>query len=154
MIKRFSAILVLLALFASCDTKRVFEADRDFENEVWQMDTIPVFIFEVEDSRPKNLAIKLRNDLTYPYQNCYVNYKLKDAEGKVLKDNLVSLQLFDEKTGKPMGKGNSIYQFKKAILSDYEFPSTGSFSLEVAQYMRTSELMGTYSVGLRVEDAE
>jgi len=154
MIKQFTVLLVLLFLFSSCDSKRVFEADRDFDNEVWQMDTIPVFAFEIEDLSPKNLVIKLRTDLTYPYQNCYVNYKLKDVDGNVIVSDLLSLQLFDDKTGKPQGKGNSIYQFKEAILSDYAFSKTGEYRIEFAQYMRTSELSGIYSAGIRVEDSE
>lgn len=154
MIKRLAALTVLLFLFSSCDSNRVFEADRDFENEVWQMDTIPVFTFEIEDLSPKNLVIKLRTDLTYPYQNCYVNYKLKDLEGNIISSDLLSLQLFDDKTGKPQGSGNSLYQFKEAILSNYTFPSTGEYRIELAQYMRTSQLNGTYSAGIRVEDSE
>ncbi len=153
MIKRLSLLLLLLFVF-SCDTNRVFESDIDFENEIWLMDSTAIFEFEVADQLPKDLMIKLRTDLTYPYQNCYVNFKLKDGAGSVLVEHMASLQLFDEKTGKPQGKGNSVYQFKESLISEYRFESQGKYTLELTQYMRMSELNGVYSVGLRVQDSE
>ena len=52
-----------------------------------------------------------------------------------------------------MGKGNSVYQFKQNILSEYRFNIPDNIKLN-SQYMRTSELGGTYSVGLRIENVE
>ena len=146
--------MLIALLIVSCDSKRIYESDIDFENEVWHMDSVSVFEFNIEDRIPKNLAVKLRNDLTYPYQNLYLNYKLKDSGGNVLNSELVNLRLFDEKTGKPQGKGNSVYQFKEVVLKDFVFPGAGFYTIEFSQYMRVSALSGTYSIGLRVEDSE
>ena len=151
--KRLSLLLLLFFIF-SCDTNRVFESDIDFENEVWHMDSPVNFEFEITDQLPKDLMIKMRTDLTYPYQNCYLDFKMKDSAGTILVEDLVSLQLFDEISGKPQGKGNSVYQFKNKIISDYRFPGQGKFVVEFSQYMRMSELNGVYSVGLRVEDTK
>ena len=154
MIKRLSVTFLLALLLSSCDSERVFEGDIDFENGVWQMDSKPIFEFDIEDGSPKNLVIKLRNDLNFKFQNCYVNFKLFNSQGEILESGLVNLQLFDKKTGKPMGKGNSVYQFKQNILSEYRFNIPGQYKVEFTQYMRTSELGGTYSVGLRIENVE
>lgn len=117
------------------------------------MDDIPVFQFEIEDSNPKNVILKFRSDLDYPLQNIYITYYLIDSKGEELASELINIPLFDEITGKPLGEGNSVYQYSSTILSDYTFPNAGKHSLKIAQYMRLETLEGVYSVGVRVENS-
>ena len=118
------------------------------------MDYMPAFEFKVEDAAAKNVILKFRSDLEYPYQNIYITYFLMDAQGNELDSKLVNIPLFDEISGKPLGEGNSVYQYAQEILSGYKFPGSGKYSIKLAQYMRSETLNGVYSVGIRVENGE
>lgn len=150
---RFSLFLLILLLWG-CDSSRVFEEDISFTEKQWHMDHMPAFEFEIEDAAAKNVVLKFRSDLEYPYQNIYITYFLMDAHGNELESKLVNIPLFDEISGKPLGEGNSVYQYAQEILSGYKFPDTGKYSIKLAQYMRSETLNGVYSVGVRVENVE
>lgn len=144
--------LFLLAVVWSCDSERVFEDDQSFENHSWHMDNMPQFSFEIDDTSAMNIYFKMRNDLEYPFQNIYLTYYLLDEAGEEIASELVNIELFDEITGKPQGKGNSIYQSSEAILTSYSFPKAGEYTLKFAQYMRSESLAGVHSVGVRIEE--
>ncbi|MFY0593627.1 gliding motility lipoprotein GldH [Roseivirga sp.] len=146
-------VLLCLLLFVGCDTNRVYEADYDFDELSWHMDTIPNFQFEVEDTAPKDLIFKIRNSLDFPFRNCYVKYDLSDTLGNTLTSDLINIELFDEKTGKPFGSGNSVFQHSEVFLEGFNFPESGTYNLSLTQYMRKTDLIGTYSLGLRVEES-
>ena len=116
------------------------------------MDNMPEFSFEIENSSPKNVLFKLRTDLKFPNQNLYITYYLLNEKGEEISSELVNIPLFDEVTGKPLGKGNSIYQYSIAILENFSFPQPGNYTLKFAQYMRSESLAGVHSVGVRVEE--
>lgn len=117
------------------------------------MDVMPEFDFEVSDTGPKDLILKLRSTLEFPYQNCYLTFFLQDSLENTIATELVNIALFDDKTGKPLGKGNSVYQYAEVILDAFNFPTEGNYKLKVAQYMREADLGGVLSVGLRIEEA-
>lgn len=146
-------VLIALMVLAGCDPDRVYESDYDFETQKWHMDTIPSFTFKIQDADPKDVVLKIRNSLDFPYRNCYITYFLEDSTGTTLQSDLVNLQLFDESTGKPFGKGNSIYQHAESILESFSFPGPGEYRLRLAQYMRKTDLEGTYSVGVRLTES-
>lgn len=146
-------LCLLLLVFVGCDSGRVYESDYDFEEQSWNMDSIPSFQFVIDDTTPKDIILKIRNSLDFPFRNCYMTYTLEDSVGNTLKTELVNLALFDETTGKPFGKGNSVFQHAETILSDYNFPQSGTFNLRIAHYMRKADLVGTYSIGVRVEES-
>jgi len=148
------ALLVLcVLLFVGCDSGRVYESDHDFDGLSWHMDSIPSFQFTIDDTTPKDVVFKIRNSLDFPFRNCYITYMLEDSLGNTLKSELINMALFDEKTGEPFGKGNSVFQHAQTILSNYSFPDAGTYNLRLAQYMRRTDLVGTYSIGVRVEEA-
>ncbi len=150
---QFGLLALILAFLSSCDSGRVYEADHDFDEQLWNMDTIPSFEFRIEDTAPKEILLKMRNSLDFPFRNCYLTYHLEDSAGNTLQTALVNIELFDEKTGKPFGKGNSVFQHAQTILSDYQFPGPATYKFHLVQYMRKRNLEGTYSVGIRVENS-
>lgn len=146
-------LFCLILLIYSCDSRGLFEDDQSFDSKSWHMDNMPSFTFEIEDTAPKDIFLKLRNDLNYPYQNIYITYYLLNAQGEEVATELVNIPLFDDVTGKPEGKGNSIYQSSMLVLENYSFPSAGEYTFKLAQYMRSESLDGMQSVGVRVEEA-
>jgi len=146
-------IVVLVLTLAACDTDRVYQQTYDFDETGWHMDSIPSFSFEIEDAAPKNLKLHLRNSIAYPTYNVYLTYFLEDSTGRELASELINIELFNPKTGAPKGSGSSIYQQEVDILSNYSFPTTGTYTFRVVQYMRELQLKEILSVGLRVEKA-
>lgn len=144
---------LVILLVVGCDSGRVYEADYDFSGQSWHMDTIPSFEFQIDEVSGNDVLLKIRNSLDFPFRNCYMTYFLEDSLGNTLSSNLVDFQLFDETTGKPFGKGNSIFQHSESILSEYTFPSPGTYRIKIAQYMRKASLEGTYSIGVRIEES-
>lgn len=145
--------MVLLCIgLLGCDPQKVYESDINFEGKIWDMNETPVFAFKLEQTKTVDIIFKLRNDLDYPFQNLYIQYVFKTAEGKELKKDLMNLTLFDTKTGIPTGTGNSIFQNRTVLLSS-ETLSPGNYEIELAQYMREDKLAGVYSAGIRVEES-
>jgi gliding motility-associated lipoprotein GldH len=142
---------LLILLIVGCDTERVYESDYNFEGQSWHMDTIPSFEFTIDEVANNDVLLKIRNSLDFPFRNCYMTYYLEDSAGNVLSSDLVNFKLFDETTGKPFGKGNTVFQHSETILSSYDFPASGTYRLRIAQYMRKTTLGGAYSIGVRIE---
>ncbi|PIQ49814.1 MAG: gliding motility lipoprotein GldH [Cytophagales bacterium CG12_big_fil_rev_8_21_14_0_65_40_12] len=151
---KICCLLLAFALINSCDRNRVYEEVYDFEEGIWNMDTIPAFNFEISDNAPKRVLINVRNSIEFRSQNLYLTYYLMDEKGNELKSELVNVQLFDAKTGKPFGKGNSIFQHEVEILPNYSFPSIGKYQIKIAQYMREANLENVPSVGVRLENVD
>lgn len=147
--------ILLLALFiglASCDNNRIYQQAYDFEESGWSLDTIPSFTFDIEDTEPKNILLNLRNGIDFKNYNIYLTYYLEDNLGAEISSELISIDLFDSKTGRPLGEGSSIYQNQVTVLENYRFPKPGSYTFKVAQYTRENPVMEVYSVGVRVEN--
>jgi len=150
---RFIIAFVLIAAFISgCDTRRVFEDNKDFNKRAWTLSDTVAFEFSIpEPTANYNLLCNIRNSLDYPYSRIFVNYTLEDSTHRVLVTKLVSDYLFDVKTGEP--KGNSGI----GDIDDHRFSlesrklSAGKYFVKLQQYMRTDTLHGVLAAGVRVE---
>lgn len=135
----------------SCDTNRVYEEHQGLSGYTWSVnDTLT---FEVPAGTAKNLRSTLRikyND-SYDYYNIYVRYILKDSLDSLLENQLLDINLFDPKTGKPLGEGfgNAYTQLDTLPLKnvDEQMP----LKVQLIQYMRSKELKGVESIGLKIE---
>ena len=151
----FATIIGLLFL-ASCDANRVHEDTANFENAYWLADSIKYFEFQIpEHDQEYNILLSIRNGRQYPHSNIYVQYEILDSTGARMDQELRNFQLFNQKSGYPLGKGSgNIYEHNFDLLSGYEFPYTGKYFISVEQYMRYDSLPEVYSVGLRIERPE
>jgi gliding motility-associated lipoprotein GldH len=148
-------IVLLLLVFAACDSKRLFETNTDFVESQWVAQQKPSFEFRVRDlGKRYNLLCNIRNTSDYPYARLFLNFSLKDSTGAVVNKELKSIFLFDAKTGKPSGTSGigDLYDQRLSLLADYQFPYTGRFTLELEQQMRLDTLKGISAIGLRVEE--
>lgn len=149
-------VVGLLPLLASCDENRVYEANVDFPDKQWAVDSIPAFEFEVTDpSKSYNIYWNVRNTVAYPYRNLYLTYYIEDTAGHQLTKDLHNMLLFEPKTGKPYGSGlGDIFSHQFMALPNYKFDKAGMYRIRLEQYMRTDTLPEILSVGTRVENAE
>jgi gliding motility-associated lipoprotein GldH len=157
---KISQLVIIMGLiFASCDSSRISEMNKDFENRNWPIDSVAGFHFEVYDSDQEySLHLNLRNTLNYPYQNIYIGYWLKDSLDQIILTNTRDLrnmdyfQLFDSKTGEPNGKGQGdILEHRFTLADTLIFEKPGKYSISFQQYMRDETLEGIVSVGYRLE---
>jgi gliding motility-associated lipoprotein GldH len=154
---RFLVVLVcLISLVTACDSRRIYEDTRDFNDRSWRMtDTARFEFFILDPGKKYNLYYNIRNSLDYPYARLFVNYSLQDSTGAELQKKLISEYLFDQKTGQPQGSSGlgDLYDHRFPLLNEYKFRHSGKYKLELEQFMRMDTLPGVLSVGLRVETA-
>jgi gliding motility-associated lipoprotein GldH len=154
---RFIFLLAIIGLFfSSCDSDRLYEFNKDFQDRAWKTNDTVVFDFKINDIRQKyNIYYSVRNSIDYPYARLFVNYSLTDTLGNQLVKKLTTQDLFDQKTGKPNGTSGlgDIYDHRFLLLSNYEFNHQGKFVLKLEQYMRQDTLPGILAAGVRVEKA-
>jgi len=152
-LKQLLGLVLLSLLFNSCDLSSTYEADQDIPDAFWHMDSLLTFDFRGVPG-PQNIEVKFRSTLEYPKYNLYIRMSLLDSLDKPLANELLSFDLYDPKSGKPLGKGNSIYQYKAMAIENFNFPYEGPYRIQLAQYMRYAELPGIVSAGIRVSEPE
>lgn len=141
-------------MITACDDSRVYEKNYDFRERYWLMAEKPSFDFTIQDTALHyNLFCNIRNSVAYPYSRIFIRYSLKDSNKNELKNEMIARLLFDEKTGKPLGRSGlgDIYDQQPELLKDYKFSTPGTYSITFEQFMRTDTLQGVLAVGVRVE---
>ena len=149
-------LLVVFVLFLfSCDPAMVYHDNIDFESKTWDVDNVPEFEFEIEDTaKLYDIKLFIRNAISYDYSNLYYNYYLEDASGKILETKQLEVLLFDEKTGKPNGSGlGDIYSHNYTVMTNYKFTETGKYKMKFKHYMRDEKLMEILSIGVRIAES-
>lgn len=151
----FLFVLCLLG-FAACNENRVYEKNLDIKNDQWTVSDTLVFDFEIPDSSVKyDMLYNVRYSSSYPYYNLYVKYFLLDSAYSEIESIQSNMDIFDSKTGKPLGSGmGDYYDYQILFRDNIEFPYSGPFHLKAIHYMRDEPLDGVNSFGLKVVDAE
>jgi gliding motility-associated lipoprotein GldH len=150
----FAAMVTLL--LTGCDSNRVYEKNIEFSDRTWKIAKPAKFDFQITDATKKyNLLMDIRNSIEYPYARLFVNYDLKSDSASLAKE-LISVYLFDQKTGKPFGESGigDIYDHQFPILKNYTFKKTGTYQMNFQQFMRQDTIPGILAIGLRVEVVE
>lgn len=154
--KLLMPILFIALCLSGCDKQRVFEMNRELDNAFWLADSAKSFTFSIGDTtQTYNILCNLRNSAGYPFQNIYIDYVLSDTTGSQLAGELVNRDLFDPKTGKPLGSGlGDVSDHQFSLLEKYTFPQKGDYTLSLKQYMRRDTLPDIVAIGVRVEKTE
>lgn len=148
--------ILAIALLASilwastaCNNGRVYESYQDLEKLEWVVtDTISFSLDSLETNTGTSSILSIRYDDKYEYNNLYVRYFLKDSTREILSDTLLNLQLFDPKTGKPLGQGYGNRRILYDTLPGNRVLPKSSYHF--VQYMRKDTLSGIESVGLKI----
>jgi len=146
-----------LLLLAGCDSNRVFEEYTEFNDRVWKINNVASFEFEIKDASKKyNLYYNVRNSLDYPFARLFVQCALLDSTGTELSKKLVSNFLFDQKTGRPLGRSGlgDVFDNQFILLENQEFKTPGIYRIQLEQFNRQDSLLGILAVGLRVEQTD
>lgn len=151
---RLILLFVIVFSVCACDSNRLYEKNHDFDERYWLSAENPEFQFEITDTTLKyNVYCNLRNSLSYPLSRIFVTYSLQDSTGHSYKNEMISIFLFEEKSGKPLGSSalGNVYDHQTLLLKDYSFTKAGEYTLGFEQFMRMDTLQGILAVGFRLE---
>lgn len=155
---RFSISFFLIVLFSisGCDSEYSHTQVQNFPESVWKMDSIITFKFKIDRPvSPLNLLYQVQFRPDYPFENIWLDYSLKGPNGNELTASRDNLNLFESKTGKPIGDGVGNRIFLDAyFLKGIRLKDTGIYILEVKHYMRQENLIGIQSLGLKIRSSE
>jgi gliding motility-associated lipoprotein GldH len=131
----------------------VFEDNVAIDGEFWHQDSLITLLFNIpENNLAYDVFVNVSNESNYPSYNLYFKYSLLDSVGTVLENELVNIDLFEPKTGKPLGSGlGDIFDHRQLLLDDYKFPNSGKYTISFQQYMRVDSLTNIRSMGVRIE---
>ena len=150
-------LFILPIVLFSCDTKRLYETNHDFEDRTWKVNDVREFEFQITDPGKRyNIYYNVRNSLDYPYSRIFVTYHLQDLVSNDLQSKLSTQDLFDQKTGTPFGSSGlgDIYDHRFLLLGNYEFKFPGKYKIKLEQFTRQDTLKGMLAVGVRVETVQ
>lgn len=149
---RVVAILfIVLIAFSACDPRGVYEENLKIPNEGWHMDSMAVFKATIADtSLIYNVLVNIRNTTNYPNSNLYLFITTHAPTGSMLRDTLECYLANNQ--GEWLGSGFGHYRdnqfpYKRQV----KFPIGGQYTFEIQHGMRTSNLEGIVSTGIRIE---
>ncbi|HEY6162081.1 MAG TPA: gliding motility lipoprotein GldH [Bacteroidia bacterium] len=152
--KKFAHLIffaVVSFALASCDSKRLYEENKDVPDGKWAAKDKMDFEFSVPDtSTYYNVFINVRNASQYQFSNIYLFVTTTYPDGKTSRDTLdCTLQ---DASGKWMGKGvGDLWDNQLLFKPSVKFPQAGKYKIEYEQAMRVDPLPYITDVGLRVE---
>jgi gliding motility-associated lipoprotein GldH len=137
---------VLLA----CNPDRIFEDYQGMENLQWDVTDTVAFDFIPANSEQVLATIGIRYNDEYEYHNLYVKFLMTDSLGVSLQDSLINIELFDSKTGKPLGDGFGNVFTKYDTLPFGDLRENRLLRIQFLQYMRKDQVQGIEAVGLKL----
>lgn len=151
---RFLIVAGVALSLVSCDSNRVYETNKDFDEGIWLVRDTAKFVFTIEDTtQAYNVFVNVRNSSEYETARLFMNYSLRDSSDHVTDQRLLEFLLFDQKTGEPFGKSGlgDIYEHAFILESKKTFPYRGQYEVRLNHMMRVDSLTEILSVGTRVE---
>jgi gliding motility-associated lipoprotein GldH len=154
--KNFFLAIVLMVIITACDQNKIYDTYVDLEDSIWHQDTLTSYNFSIEDAAlDYDISYNIRYAEVYPYYNIYVKYYLEDSMSTIIQSELQEIILFDKKSGTPLGDGlGDIFDRQVLIFENFKFPADGNYTFKIKQFMRTENLPGIMSFGLRIDKPE
>lgn len=154
--KNFFLAIVLMVIITACDQNKIYDTYVDLEDSIWHQDTLTSYNFSIEDAAlDYDISYNIRYAEVYPYYNIYVKYYLEDSMSTIIQSELQEIILFDKKSGTPLGNGlGDIFDRQVLIFENFKFPADGNYTFKIKQFMRTENLPGIMSFGLRIDKPE
>lgn len=150
---RVKFLIVLLSIFtlASCDRNGVYEENINTSNNSWNENDIAKFVVPIKDTTTfNNVYINIRNTTDYSNCNLYLFITAIAPSGAAQLDT-AECYLADEQ-GNWLGKGFGYIRDNRILYKkNIRFPHKGEYKFEIKQAMRTDDLKGIASVGVRIE---
>lgn len=153
MLNNFIKTFLILSIIYSCNQNKILDKFIELEKMTWNSDSVLVFtIFSDESNENMDFMLRVRYDLNYNYQNLYYSYALLDSLDTLIHNQLREIILFDEKNGKPIGKGiSTVFTLEERVINNIKFKKNNLYKFQIQQMMREDNLQGINSIGLMVK---
>ncbi|MEX2592136.1 MAG: gliding motility lipoprotein GldH [Anditalea sp.] len=146
----FCLLLPLMWFFHACNSDRIFEDYLGMESLTWAISDTVSFELTPVNTEQTVSTIGIRYNDSFEFHNLYVRFLLKDSIGQHLADSLINIDLFDSKTGKPLGDGFGNVFTKYDTLPLTQVFENQKIKVQFIQYMRKDNLQGIEAVGLKI----
>ena len=144
--------LVLFLLFLySCNSGSIFSESKDIPGSEWDKNNILSYNFKIEDTlQPYNVYLNVRNTSKYQFRNLFLFIETTSPSGNTVRDTFECI-LADDR-GRWYGKGwGDVYENKIPYKEYIRFPSKGTYSIEIQQAMRRTNLKHITDIGVVIE---
>jgi gliding motility-associated lipoprotein GldH len=141
----------LLLLISACDSKRVFEENREIPNGIWNAANLARFEVQITDTiTPHNFYLNVRNTGAFAYSNLYLFLETEFPD-KVYAMDTVECILADN-SGRWLGEGSGdIWDNQILFKKGVRFRKAGKYVFSLQQAMRVEQLPMIMDVGIRIE---
>jgi len=152
-LNNFYCLLIPL-FFIACDSSRVFDENKNFDNQIWHRDSSLVFNVEITDTLAVyNIYLNNRISSKYAHSNLYLFIDTELPNKQTFRDTVECLLL--DPSGKPLGKGfGNVWSNKIPFRKHIRFPLSGTYVFKIEQAMRIEKLDQILDAGLRIEKAK
>jgi gliding motility-associated lipoprotein GldH len=154
-IKKYNLFLLFIIVIVafSCDSKRVFEENKEIVGSVWNRNNVISFKIPISDTlSPHNVYLNIRQNGQYDKSNLYLFINIISPKGDKIRDT-VNCILADTK-GKWLGSGlGDLYSNQLMYKHNIGFPHAGYYTFEIEQAMRVDNLKNVEDIGVRIERA-
>lgn len=143
---------IFICLLVSCDSKMVFEKNREVPDGVWDAGKSVFFEVRISDTVSlHNLFINLRNSGDFRFSNIYLFMDIFQPDGKIEHDTVECI--LADPQGRWLGKSGtgSIWENRILFSRKTRFPKPGKYVFRINQAMREKKLEHIIDVGLRIE---
>lgn len=148
------AMGIVFSSLSSCDSSRLYEENKEIENNAWYANKPLQFQAQIPDSvQGYNVYINLRNASHYPFSNIFLFLNTTFPDGQIDRDTVEIMLASPE--GKWLGDGlGDIWDNRVLFKRNVRFPMKGEYRFEFIQAMRLDPLPGIMDAGIRIEKAE
>lgn len=147
-----SGFLLFILLLAGCGSN-VVDSNVEIPDRKWTYRNHIITSFEIKDpGKAYNVFFKLRHTAEYKYSNIFILAHIKDGKN-------VNKQRFEFKLAKNdgewLGSGSgNVFSYTLPLLTNYRFPRSGKFEIEIEQNMRDNPLVEVADAGILVEEVK
>lgn len=150
---QYCFVFFAIIIFASCDSKRVFEENKEIPDGIWNRSNMVSLETQITDiNQAYNVYINIRNAGTYQFNNVFIFFTTHFPNGKMSKDTVECV--IADQTGKWLGSGlGDIWDNQILFKKNVRFPIAGKYNFDFEQGMRDDNLPFIMDVGMRIEKA-
>jgi len=144
------ALSYLMLGVAGCNTNNLIDTNVEMPQRNWSYtDKVKAVVGIKDNTKAFSLKFKLRHTADYRYANLYI---LLNMSGPGLPKVTRRYQYkLAESDGQWLGKGSgNLYTYVLPLLSEYHFPQSGNYTIEIEQNMRDNPLREISDAGIIV----
>lgn len=147
--KNYLILSILFVLATACQPQATFEAYQEIPGENWKLEDVIEFNASIPDSGQYNVTLCIRHTSDFNMANLWCFINTRSHASRQLHDS-VNIKIADP-DGRWLGTGGGIKNVEQPInLNPVPLPK-GNVLFRIEQGMRSEELPGVKSVGIRIQ---